>query len=187
MRRGRRPDTFVQRGLVPGRRSEVVSTSPRISMNADIGRPGHLPLIREKGPQKSHLRAFFELKIPATLCRYILSLGPSPLLILLMVGVGGREAGAQDTILYGASYYHEYMPYERLEKDVELMQKAGITVMRLGRIDMEQLGTARGGFPVRVDGPDHKPARQGGDQGHLWAPRRIRCRPGCTGNIPRSS
>jgi beta-galactosidase len=37
-----------------------------------------------------------------------------------------------DTILYGASYYHEYMPYERLEKDVELMQKAGITVIRLG-------------------------------------------------------
>jgi beta-galactosidase len=37
-----------------------------------------------------------------------------------------------DTILYGASYYHEYMPYERLDKDVELMQKAGITVIRLG-------------------------------------------------------
>lgn len=37
-----------------------------------------------------------------------------------------------DTILYGASYYHEYMPYERLEKDVELMQQAGLTVMRLG-------------------------------------------------------
>ncbi len=26
------------------------------------------------------------------------------------------------TILYGAAYYHEYMPYERLEKDVQLMQ-----------------------------------------------------------------
>jgi beta-galactosidase len=37
-----------------------------------------------------------------------------------------------DTVLYGASYYHEYMPYERLEKDVELMQKAGLTVIRLG-------------------------------------------------------
>ena len=35
-----------------------------------------------------------------------------------------------DTILYGVSYYHEYMPYERLDKDVELMQKAGVTVVR---------------------------------------------------------
>ncbi|HET8549087.1 MAG TPA: beta-galactosidase [Bryobacteraceae bacterium] len=42
------------------------------------------------------------------------------------------EAPKFDTVLYGASYYHEYMPYERLEKDVELMQKAGVTVIRLG-------------------------------------------------------
>jgi beta-galactosidase len=37
-----------------------------------------------------------------------------------------------DTILYGAAYYHEYMPYERLDKDVELMQRAGMTVVRVG-------------------------------------------------------
>jgi beta-galactosidase len=37
-----------------------------------------------------------------------------------------------DTVLYGASYYNEYMPYERLDKDVELMKKAGVTVVRLG-------------------------------------------------------
>jgi beta-galactosidase len=37
-----------------------------------------------------------------------------------------------DTVLYGAAYYPEYMPYERMEKDVELMQKAGITVVRMG-------------------------------------------------------
>ncbi|HWR53116.1 MAG TPA: beta-galactosidase [Bryobacteraceae bacterium] len=42
------------------------------------------------------------------------------------------QAPQLDTVLYGASYYHEYMPYERLEKDVDLMQKAGITVIRLG-------------------------------------------------------
>ena len=36
------------------------------------------------------------------------------------------------TVLYGASYYHEYMPYERLEKDVELMERAGITFARVG-------------------------------------------------------
>ena len=37
-----------------------------------------------------------------------------------------------DTILYGAAYYAEYMPTDRLDKDVELMQKAGITVVRVG-------------------------------------------------------
>lgn len=36
-----------------------------------------------------------------------------------------------DNILYGASYYHEYMPSERLEKDVQMMQDAGVTVIRL--------------------------------------------------------
>jgi beta-galactosidase len=37
-----------------------------------------------------------------------------------------------DTVLYGAAYYHEYMPYERLGKDVELMKRAGISVVRVG-------------------------------------------------------
>jgi beta-galactosidase len=37
-----------------------------------------------------------------------------------------------DTVLYGASYYHEYMPYERLEKDAQLMEAAGVTVVRVG-------------------------------------------------------
>jgi beta-galactosidase len=46
--------------------------------------------------------------------------------------VAPRPAVRPDTILYGAAYYHEYMPYERLEKDVELMKRAGITVVRVG-------------------------------------------------------
>jgi len=36
------------------------------------------------------------------------------------------------SVLYGVSYYWEYMPYERLEKDVEMMEKAGINFVRLG-------------------------------------------------------
>jgi beta-galactosidase len=36
-----------------------------------------------------------------------------------------------DTILCGAAYYTEYMPYERLEKHMELMRQAGITVVRV--------------------------------------------------------
>jgi beta-galactosidase len=40
------------------------------------------------------------------------------------------------TVLYGAAYYNEYMPADlqpgRLEKDVALMQQAGISVVRMG-------------------------------------------------------
>src|SRR5689334_17847707 len=37
-----------------------------------------------------------------------------------------------DTVLYGVAYYPEYMPTDRLDTDVALMQKAGITVVRVG-------------------------------------------------------
>ena len=37
-----------------------------------------------------------------------------------------------DTILYGAAYYPEYMPYERTDEDIALMKKAGISVVRVG-------------------------------------------------------
>src|SRR6202142_4145419 len=37
-----------------------------------------------------------------------------------------------DTVLYGAAFYEEYMPEDRLDKDVELMQQAGISVVRVG-------------------------------------------------------
>ena len=36
-----------------------------------------------------------------------------------------------DNILYGAAYYHEYMPYERLDEDVRMMKEAGISVVRV--------------------------------------------------------
>ncbi len=40
--------------------------------------------------------------------------------------------GTLSNVLYGAAYYHEYMPYERLDKDVALMKEAGLTVVRMG-------------------------------------------------------
>jgi beta-galactosidase len=46
-----------------------------------------------------------------------------------------ERGNGQDTwsnVLYGAAYYHEYMPYERLDKDVALMHDAGVTVVRMG-------------------------------------------------------
>ena len=36
-------------------------------------------------------------------------------------------------MLYGAAYYHEYQPYERLSEDIRLMRASGLTVIRLGK------------------------------------------------------
>jgi len=36
-----------------------------------------------------------------------------------------------DKLLFGAAYYDEYMPCERLEKDVEMMKRAGVNVVRI--------------------------------------------------------
>ncbi|WP_285115499.1 beta-galactosidase [Leifsonia sp. fls2-241-R2A-40a] len=36
------------------------------------------------------------------------------------------------TVRFGASYYHEYQPYERLEADLDLMVEAGFTTIRVG-------------------------------------------------------
>lgn len=58
-------------------------------------------------------------------------------LLAALCGASAQEkrafnAGAMETVLYGAAYYPEYTPYDRLERDVELMQKAGINVARVG-------------------------------------------------------
>ena len=34
-------------------------------------------------------------------------------------------------LYYGAAYYDEYMPYERVEKDMEMMERAGMNVIRI--------------------------------------------------------
>ena len=34
-------------------------------------------------------------------------------------------------LLYGAAYYDEYMPYDRLQQDVAMMKKAGINIVRI--------------------------------------------------------
>lgn len=36
-----------------------------------------------------------------------------------------------DKLLYGVAYYDEYMPYDRLEKDIEMMKAAGINTVRI--------------------------------------------------------
>lgn len=57
---------------------------------------------------------------------------------VLLLFLAGTAAGAAlerrptGTILYGASYYEEYAPDDRLAADVKMMQSAGITVVRIG-------------------------------------------------------
>ena len=36
-----------------------------------------------------------------------------------------------DHLLYGAAYYDEYLPYERLDRDFQLMTDAGINTIRI--------------------------------------------------------
>jgi beta-galactosidase len=66
-------------------------------------------------------------RLAAAVPAFLLLAGPS-------CAVAAARAGepSPPTILYGAAYYHEYMPYERLDKDIELMARAGITVVRVG-------------------------------------------------------
>ncbi|HEV2350597.1 MAG TPA: beta-galactosidase [Terriglobia bacterium] len=59
--------------------------------------------------------------------------------VLWAAGFSARAGGAEpfhanqmDTVLYGAAYYPEYMPYDRLDKDVQLMHEAGLSVVRIG-------------------------------------------------------
>lgn len=37
----------------------------------------------------------------------------------------------QDKIIFGAAYYEEYLPYDRLEQDMDLMAEAGINTIRI--------------------------------------------------------
>src|SRR6478609_863886 len=66
-----------------------------------------------------------------TLLSILLTLG------LMSSGIASQQTPSfapdkMDNVLYGVAYYPEYMPYDRLDKDVDLMQKAGITVVRVG-------------------------------------------------------
>ncbi len=72
---------------------------------------------------------------------FVAALRLSTVLILLSICLSAQSGGSgvatfspnrMDTVLYGVAYYPEYMPSDRLDKDVELMQKAGISVVRVG-------------------------------------------------------
>jgi beta-galactosidase len=47
------------------------------------------------------------------------------------VGSVSLFAQSQPELLFGVAYYDEYMPYERLDKDIAMMKSAGINVVRI--------------------------------------------------------
>lgn len=68
------------------------------------------------------------------------------LLLASLAATLAAQPGKMPTVLYGASYYHEYMPAERLARDVELMKQAGLTVVRVGESTWSSWEPADGRF-----------------------------------------
>jgi beta-galactosidase len=80
--------------------------------------------------------------------RIALRAGALAVVLIVLVAVLCLRADVPrfDTVLYGASYYWEYMPYERLEKDFELMERAGISFIRVGESTWGVLEPSDGRF-----------------------------------------
>jgi len=51
--------------------------------------------------------------------------------LFLLVQLAWAQNIKTDRLLFGVAYYDEYMPYERLEKDVAMMKETGINVVRI--------------------------------------------------------
>jgi beta-galactosidase len=90
--------------------------------------------VRTISPPREAVNVCVQALATASGFQYAATMRVWPLYTVLFLAAAGAAAQPpkMDTILYGASYYHEYMPSERLDKDIELMKKAGLTVVRLG-------------------------------------------------------
>ena len=53
------------------------------------------------------------------------------ILLVILASTGLHAQYKAGKILFGVAYYDEYMPYERLEKDIAMMKEAGINVVRI--------------------------------------------------------
>lgn len=51
-----------------------------------------------------------------------------------------------DKLYFGAAYYSEYLPYERVEKDMELMERAGMNTIRIAESTWSTLEPSDGVF-----------------------------------------
>ena len=50
-----------------------------------------------------------------------------------------------DKLLFGAAYYREYLPMERLHEDIKLMKEAGINYVRIAESTRGTFGPPGGG------------------------------------------
>ncbi|WP_375434912.1 beta-galactosidase [uncultured Hymenobacter sp.] len=63
------------------------------------------------------------------------------------VGLGAQaQVLPQQKLLFGVAYYDEYMPYERLDKDVSMMKAAGINVVRIAESTWSTMEPQEGVF-----------------------------------------
>ncbi|NOU68867.1 cellulase family glycosylhydrolase [Paenibacillus sp. LMG 31461] len=54
-----------------------------------------------------------------------------------------------DRLRYGVAYYDEYMPYDRLEQDIQMMKEAGINVVRIAESTWSTMEPQNGVFDFR--------------------------------------
>lgn len=92
------------------------------------------------------LRTCFTLPYPATFFSQMHKLLPALLLLALSFGRVLAQAPKQDKLLYGVAYYDEYMPYDRLAQDVQMMKAAGINVVRIAESTWSTLEPQEGKF-----------------------------------------
>jgi beta-galactosidase len=74
-----------------------------------------------------------------------------------------------DRVLFGAAYYHEYEPYDRLDVDLDLMQEAHFSVIRVGESVWSTWEP-----PRRARDGDLAADRIASHSGSAWAVRRRR-------------
>jgi beta-galactosidase GanA len=94
------------------------------------------------------------LQSPSYLLNNTFDAHPVPLkkllLAALLLGLPLARANAQapkmDRLFYGVAYYDEYMPYDRLDKDVAMMKAAGINVVRIAESTWSTLEPQEGKF-----------------------------------------
>lgn len=51
-----------------------------------------------------------------------------------------------ENLMFGAAYYPEYMPYDRIKKDIEMMKKAGMNTLRIAESTWSSLEPEDGKF-----------------------------------------
>ena len=55
-----------------------------------------------------------------------------------------------DHLLFGAAYYDEYMPFDRIETDMQMMKKANMNVIRIAESTWSTLEPQDGVFDFTI-------------------------------------